>query len=279
MARPLIHSARVLRTGQPLSLDQIRKAAPAVFAEEAHHSRGERYLYVPTIRPLEQLMDNGWGVYEVGQQRARAADRDPYTKHMLRLRKLDDFKADAYKGEGIPEVILINAHDGTASYDLRAGFFRFICSNGLIVGNTLGGFKVRHTKGPTTSLEVLEAGERVVTEKFPKMVEHIGLLKQVRLNDTQQFRLAHKAVTLRYGTVNPPFQPAELLNGRRPEDAGNEAWHVLNRIQENVMDGGWETRSAMFGRKSMVRPVERVSAVATINSGLWDEAINIVTEA
>lgn len=274
MARPLINSARMLRTGAPLSLEAIKQVAPAVFALEPHASRGPRYAYVPTIKPLETLLSAGWAVFEAAQQRSRAVDRDPYTKHMLRLRK-PGWKTDV---DGVPEVILINGHDGTAAYSLYAGYFRFICTNGMMVGTGIAGFKVRHTVGPQTSKEVLEAGERTITEKFPLMMEKIGVMRTLTLNTGQQVRLAERALRLRYGDTVAPFPSSDLLNKRREEDKDPTLWNMLNRIQENIMNGGWGTRSAMFARRSAVRPVERVSAVAKINGGLWDEAMAIAEE-
>ena len=270
-------SPRVLRTGRPLALEAIKQVAPAVFAEEPHHSRGPRYLYVPTIRPLQAMLDSGWVVMEARQQRAREEDRDPYTKHMLRLRKLADVNARSV-GQDIPEVVLINAHDGTAAYHLYAGYFRMVCSNGMMVGTKIAGFKVRHTVSAATSLEVLDAGERTITEKFPVMMEQVEMMKLRRATPEQQYRLASTAIKLRYGPTVSPFPATDLLQVRRPEDSEPTVWNVLNRVQESVMNGGWETRSQMFGRRSAVRPVERVSAVAKINSGLWDMAMELATE-
>jgi hypothetical protein len=232
---------------------------------------------VPTVQPLQTLLDNGWGVFEASQQRSRSADRDPYTKHMLRLRKLDMFKGEAFRSE-IPEVVLINAHDGTAAYNLFGGIFRFICSNGLIIGKTMANFKVRHTVGPQTSMEVLKAGEAIVTEQFPRVLGHIEKFKSIAVDDAQSYRLASKAVELRYGGTMAPFETADLLQCRRGEDRDPTLWNMLNRIQENIMEGGWETRSTMFARRSMVKGVERVTAVAKINTGLWDEAELIAEE-
>lgn len=278
MSATKIRNPRVLRTGSPLALDAIRTVAPAVFAEQAHASRSDRYLYVPTIRPLEMLLDNGWGVYEASQQRSRSADRDPYTKHMLRLRKLSDFNVSALQGEGVPEVVLINAHDGTAAYHGYAGFFRFICSNGMMVGRMLSGFKVQHTVGPRTSTAVLEQMESTVTDQFPIMLEQIDAMRDYRIELPQAMQIANEAMRLRYGDTLPPFNAEELLRANRPADEGWDLWRVLNRVQENIMNGGWETRSLLFNRRSMVRPVERVSAVTKINVGLWTTAYNMVLE-
>lgn len=277
MSATKLSNPRVLRTGSPLGLEAIRQVAPAVFAAEPHAGRGPRYLYVPTIQPLQTLLDNGWGVYEASQQRARAADRDPYTKHMLRMRKLSDFDTDSWGSkEGVPEVILINAHDGTAAYHLMAGYFRFVCSNGMMVGQKLAGFKVRHTVSAQTNLEVLDVAERTVTEKFPLMLEHVEAMQKTEISEEVAEEYAALALRLRYGDTMAPFESTELLNVRRDADAGITVWKVLNRIQENVMQGGWETKSTMFARKSMVRPVERVSAVTKINTGLWDHAMELV---
>ena len=178
----MLASSRVLRTGNPLTLEGIRQACPAVFAERPAPGVSERYQYVPTIEPLKALLNNGWGVYEASQQRSRKSDRDPYTKHMLRLRRLTDFNVQNFStAEGVPELIVVNAHDRTAYYKLFGGFFRFVCSNGAIVGNHIASFSVKHLVGPSTSEEVLTAAQRVVTESFPAMLADIDKFQSVIL--------------------------------------------------------------------------------------------------
>lgn len=276
--RPILKSPRIVRTGQPLTLAGIQQVCPAVFAQQPHQSRGPRYLYVPTIQPLQALLDTGWGVYEASQQRARAADRDPYTKHMLRLRKLEHFDNTQTLREGVPEVILINAHDGTAAYHLRAGFFRFVCSNGLIVGNNVAGFKIRHTITSQTTAEVLDGCTRVVTESFPLMLDSMQHFQSIRLLPEHQYRLAEQGIKLRYGSTLPAFTVADALVCRRNEDQEPTLWNIFNRVQENVVYGGWEKKSLGYSRSTTVRPVERVSAVAQINTGLWDAATALAAE-
>jgi len=43
------------------------------------------------------------------------------------------------------EIILVNAHDGTSSYQMISGVFRFVCANGLFAGDAFEDLKVRHT--------------------------------------------------------------------------------------------------------------------------------------
>lgn len=280
--RPVLKSPRVLRIGSPLTLEGIREVCPAIFAEGPHESRGPRYRYVPTIEPLQKMLDNGWGVYEASQQKVtKDKTRNGYTKHMLRLRKLEDFTPKpAVVGDGVGEVIMINAHDGTSRYHMKGGFFRFVCSNGMMVGSHIVGFSIVHSTGKQTSQEVLEAGERIVLEGFPRMLENIEQFKSIRVGPEKQYRLANKALALRYGEgALSPFPASDLLTVRRPEDEEPTLWNVLNRVQEGIMYGGWKTKSIAFGRASTVRPVESVSAVVKINSGIWDEADAIAKEA
>lgn len=273
--REVINTPRVLRLNRPLSLDEIRHAAPAVFATEAHESRSDRYAYVPTERPLSALMENGWHVWEVRQQRSRDSGKDPYTKHMLRLRKGGDGDV-IHRRDGTAEIVLINAHDGTASYSISAGYFRLVCSNGMVAGKTLGSIRVQHTLSLATSDAVLGASERVLTEKVPQMLNQIETLREYDTTEDERMGLALRALNLRYPATVPPMEAKDLLRVRREIDAANNMWTVLNRIQENIIDGGWEVRSMLMGRRSMVRPVERVSVNAAINMGLWDRAIEMV---
>ncbi|ENC93594.1 hypothetical protein ECP03018678_3198 [Escherichia coli P0301867.8] len=46
---------------------------------------------------------------------------------MLRLRRDGEIN-----GEHVPEIILLNSHDGTSSYQMLPGYFRFVCQNGCV---------------------------------------------------------------------------------------------------------------------------------------------------
>ena len=42
------------------------------------------------------------------------------------------------------EVVMINSHNGSCSYQLMAGIFRLVCTNGLIVGARIAAINIRH---------------------------------------------------------------------------------------------------------------------------------------
>lgn len=279
--RTVLKSPRILRTGQPLTLEAIKQVCPAVFATTAHESRGPRYRFIPTIEPLERLLADGWGVFEASQQKAnKDITRNAFTKHMLRLRKLKDFDVRHHPlGASIAELCIINAHDATAQYILSAGAYRLVCNNGMMVGEAADmGVRVRHTQTKQTTEEILDGANKIVAESFPRMFSQIELFKALKIPTEQQYRMAERAMKLRYHDTMPPFPVKDLLDVRRPEDEDPTLWNVLNRVQEGAVYGGWKTKSFAFARQSMVRPVERISNVVAINKGLWDEAYAIAKE-
>jgi hypothetical protein len=254
----------------PLTFEQIKGVAPAVFQEAAAPHMSTSYAYIPTIRVLETLVEQGFTVHEVAQARPHKTDNDPYMKHMVRLRM--PVKAKKV-GDIVTELVLINAHNGTARYYLYAGLYRMICSNGMMAGETISSLVVAHRAAAYTKHHVLEGSYRIVEEEFPRLLQARDVMQQVTLSPVKQLTLASQAMSLRYPTSVPPFKPEQLLESRRPQDDGDTLWNVFNRIQENVIDGGMKSVSAMYGRVTTIRPIERVDQRVKINRGLWDAAM------
>lgn len=128
-------------SGEALCDDALRAKVPSIFAMEAHESRSERFAAIPTIDVLNGLRNEGFDVFMAQQARTRIEGKAEFTKHMLRLRhrSIKNTSGEAF------EVVLVNANDGTSSYQMIPGFFRFVCANGLMVGECFNEVKVRHS--------------------------------------------------------------------------------------------------------------------------------------
>ena len=113
-------STRVMTGREALTEEVMRAAAPSIFAIDKHGSRSARYTYIPTIEVLRGLRREGFEAFYVAQSRSRIEGKTEFTKHMVRLRHADQQHAR----DEAPEVILINSHDGTSSYQMLAGLFR-----------------------------------------------------------------------------------------------------------------------------------------------------------
>jgi hypothetical protein len=113
-------STFVIRSDTPLAEEQMRQAAPSIFAEGKHGSRSERYTYIPTIEVLRGLRQEGFEPFMVCQSKSRIEGKTEFTKHMIRMRHAGQVTTRPEANE----IILINSHDGASSYQMLAGVFR-----------------------------------------------------------------------------------------------------------------------------------------------------------
>jgi hypothetical protein len=60
-----------------------------------------------------------------------------FARHLLRFRHADHLSAPAVGGE-VPELVLLNSHDGTSAYKFLTGIFRLVCSNPHFSPSCLG---------------------------------------------------------------------------------------------------------------------------------------------
>ena len=252
-----------LRSRSPLSDEQIRAVAPSIFAVHKHESRSERYTYLPTGEVLGALRREGFAPFMVCQTRVRHEDRRGFTKHMVRMRhatQVDDAEAN--------EIVLLNSHDGSSSYQLIAGLFRHVCSNGLVCGDTLSDVRVQH-KGPIA--ERVVAGAYEVLEGFERVRANRDAMRAVLLDVPEQVAFAQAALSLRYepSVLRPaPVGAMQLLVPRREADARADLWSTFNRVQEALVSGGLEGRSAS-GHRMRTRPVQGIDANLKLNRALW----------
>lgn len=270
LATRFANSTRVLRSNTPLSEEQMRQAAPSIFAACKHASRSERYTYIPTIDVLRGLHREGFEPFMVAQGRSRIEGKSEYTKHMIRMRHLRDQSGPMNTRPEAHEIILINSHDGASSYQLLSGMFRFVCCNGLVVGDVAHDIRIPH-KGNVQG-EVIEGAFRVLDD-FKAVDESTEAMKAIELKPEEERALARAALALRYGEREEGQPPApisaeQLIQVRRPEDQGNALWMSFQRIQEHLTRGGLPGRTVQ-GRRMRTREVAGIDRNVALNRALW----------
>jgi hypothetical protein len=253
---------------QPLTMDQIRSAAPSAFATEKYHERSERYAYIPTAAVIEHLMSNGFNVFAAGQSRTKIEDKREHTKHMIRLRANQTALA---VGDIFPEIVLINSHDGSTAYNVMAGLFRLICSNGAVVADSM--LASTHIKHTGKVLDEVASGAVSIVEHMPKVVDAVARWKSIKLSQDAQTAFAQAAHTVRFanaeGYTNTPIKPQQLLKPRRPEDNADDLWTVFNRVQENSLKGGLLAYNHETRRNVRTREINGIDQDVKLNRALW----------
>jgi hypothetical protein len=264
LASSFHYGSPMLRADSPLSDDQIRRVAPSIFADGKHESRSERYTYIPTIDVLRGLRNEGFQPFMVCQTRVRHDGRREYTKHMMRLRH-----ADQITGDEANEIVLLNSHDGTSSYQMLAGMLRFVCQNGMVAGDSVRDIRVPH-KGNIVQNVITGAFD--VLDGFDLIREQKDGMRDVALDRDEQNAFARSALALRYDPTDTeapaPVTESQLLAPRRFEDRRDDLWTVFNRVQENLTKGGLHGRSRT-GRSMSTRPITGIDQNVKLNRALW----------
>lgn len=271
LSRSFAAGSPVIRSAYPLSNDQIMRVAPSVFADGKHESRSDRYTYVPTIEVLEGLRKEGFQPFMVAQGRCRDAGKREFTKHMIRMRHVDSIaKAEAN------EIILLNSHDGTSSYQMVAGMLRFVCQNGLIAGDNITDIRIPH-RGDIVG-NVIE-GAFTVLDQFAQVEHSRDEMRSIIMPEEASRALARAAIEYRWGADEEDEEPAhipvtveQVLRARRIEDQQDRSlWGAFNRLQENLTKGGMRGIDRNGNRRA-TRAVTGIAQDMKLNRALWTMA-------
>lgn len=253
-----------------LSLSDLRRSAPAAFASNRFEHTGGDYVFISTEQLVRALMDAGFHPTEARQRRSRG-ERFGYARHMIRFRQAGECIRIV---DCMPEIILINSHDASSSYQLRGGLYRFVCANGLFLSlSEFGMIRVPHRGNVLAA--VIE-GARQITNRMVGVGATIERMTRTKLEPSVQCAFAQRALELRYrGLDHFPFDAGRLLHARRACDQGNDLWSVYNKVQENVIVGGIEGRTAL-GRRTVSRRINSIDEDLRLNLALWQEAMALI---
>jgi hypothetical protein len=261
---------------QSLSNEQIQRYAPSAFAQTPYHAQSSRYAFIPTVAVIEGMRGAGFLPVMASQSRSRIADKRDFTKHMIRFRSARNIGAQAIVGDSVLEAVLVNSHDGTSAYKLMCGIFRFVCSNGMVVADSLlESINIRHTGNVIE--EVISGSERIL-ENGPKVMDTVEDWKRLTLSQPEQRLLAEHAHSLRFpvdeeGKAHTDVTPDILLSARRSDDNRPDLWHTFNRIQENSLKGvrTWQ-RDGYRSHRVTSRAVKGIDGDVKLNRALWSLA-------
>ncbi len=251
-----------------ISFADLQSRAPAAFASHAAYVMGPTYSFISTAELVRALIEAGFVLSAARQSGARR--RDPlFARHIVRLRQE---RSSLTLVDAVPEIVLINSHDGTSSYTLHAGLYRPVCSNGLLMRSADVGFiRLPHRK---VQVPDVVRGALDLAGRFANIREICERMASQQLTLAECASFAEGALRLRYDAV-APIGADRLLGVRRSADEGSDVWRVYNRIQENLMRGGLPGRS-QGGRQVRTRAIQAIREDVRINLGLWQLATSLI---
>jgi len=223
----------------------------------------ENYVVIDSRHVRDELENRGWNHLST-----QFPKRNPAGKHLMR------FEHPRLDGpEGIPQILVWNSYNGSYSLRFQTGYFRVVCSNGLVIGTTIDRARIIHKGEPAKAWAPQLWATLGQVERVPGRIQE---MKRREMSDVEVLDFGARALALRFGldyAALPELPLFELctkaVEVHRPEDEGSVLWNVFNRTQENLLHGGFP--SPHSGRRTIHLNPRRI---AEFNSRLWDDVVS-----
>ena len=255
----------------PLTNEQLKLQAPALFTEEPHFDVSDKYHFIPTIDVINEIKLHNWHPVIVSEASVRDEDKQGYQQHLVRFRHFDDLLNPQ---ENAVELLLFNSHDRTKSFSISAGIYRFVCSNGLVIADSVfQTYKIKHL-GEREN-DVAQAVANITAIK-PKLMQKIQMLETIELSELEKESFAKSSIPLRFDK-HLQVNHTDLLIPHREEDTKDNLYTVLNVIQENLLRGNISGTNKETGRRFTSKEIKSIGKDVEVNQGLWDIAERIAS--
>jgi len=256
----------------------------SVVAQGHSDKTSNKFSFIPTTRVIDILATQNWFPANIQEKRVRVVENRGFQTHLMRFRQSENMEIAKVVGDMIPEIVVKNAHDGSASFSIMAGIFRLVCTNGMIVADSLfSTHRIKHIGFQDEN--VIDAVFDVV-KTTPLIMNRVDEFKQIVLSVPEQLAYAESALIAKYGADNDEtkpedklltrFEPARLVVPIRRQDriggdGENSLWNTFNITQEKlVQKGGKFARNGNSNyRFNKARGISSVCENVRVNQALW----------
>lgn len=262
----------LMRNNNGIVIDQdVRKEFPALFASQAASHVSENYQMYRSDQLIDLMGEKGLKLVEIGQQASRK--RNPNTQ--LHTMRFQPTTAPTIFGvnDSVPEVVIMNGHDGRNRFRALAGIFRFICSNGMVVADQEMGSVIRRHFGKNNTFDKVSAIVGELPEAINKMSGRILDWSALNLSENEQTLLASQLIKARGA---PEWvEPSLVLEAKRDLEKPNaegerNLWTTFNVLQENLTNSN--LHSAREDNRTSLRPITGAWRNLKANEDLWTQA-------
>jgi len=259
---------------RPLTNKELKEIAPSLFTQQPHHEVSDRYHFIPTIDVVEQLRDKNWYPVSVNEAGVRDLDKDGFQSHYVRFQSFTDL---INPSTNVVELLLFNSHDRSKSFTISAGIYRYVCSNGLVIADSVfDSYKIKHLGDRENDVENAVAR---IAEVKPKLLEKVNRFENIILNKQEKKAFLQSAIPLRFPQHLELDNPNDLLEPLRSEDMKDDLYTTLNILQEQFLSKATKIKgyNKDTGRRFTSKEITSISKDVEINKGLWDIAERVAS--
>lgn len=255
-----------------LTDDEIRAAAPSVFATKPAPGVSDRYAFIPSYPIVRQLRTMNIFPVKARESLKRAPEGRQFAYHELRFRKMasltdrleSTYEDTRHLGTLVPEIVLRGSHDRTSAYAFSAGVERLVCFNGMTAMVEGFAFVIKHA-GRHVPDQVHQAAT-AITGNFHRIGETADAWSKIEMSPEMRRRFGEAALKIRGSSL--AVDPLVVTASHRSIDDPNTLWNVFNRAQENLTKGGLVGRNP-HGHANSMRAIKSLVVDVELNKGLW----------
>jgi hypothetical protein len=233
---------------------------------QTSHIGSNKFGFISSANLASTLESKGLKLADVVESRIRKdkEKRLGYQKHVMR------FNTGVSNAHGNLQLLAINSHEGSSALTFRLGFFRMVCSNGLIVGSDLvPQIKVRHTSNGLLKLDnaIEEAMEYQIAAK-----QSMDRMMDTKVNADTIEQLGKEILKLR---LDDKFSDklVPLFESKRWEDDKEDLFSVFNVMQENVIRTGFYALNKETNVATKIRAIKGVESNVKLNNAMFNLAL------
>lgn len=249
----------------------LERNAYSALANRRGGKTSESYAFISTKTIVDTLENRGWKLAAANEAKVRKEGRRGFQRHVLRFRnplfKINPLNPD---DASLPEIVVVNSHDGTSALKIMFGIFRIACANGLIMGSSLDTLRVVHSTNTVKSLDIRI--EEMVA-RLPELIKRVETFTALQLTEEKRINLAKEVFKLRLKDTKDvvSFDIASALSPIRGQDVQNNAFTIFNRLQEKTIKGGLQfiqkKDDGYVSRKT--RAISSANTSTRMNTALW----------
>jgi hypothetical protein len=197
------------------------------------------YGFVNTRDLLDTFKQHGWTEYAQKVAQARKPEKVGFTRHAVMLTHPEYVNIPGLTEDNKtkPMLIALNSHDLSSALYLFYGGLRDVCLNLNVFGTVLRSFRAIHSKN---IMDKLNYGIEYMTQGIGELNTAVSKLQGIEMSPSQIDTLTQWMIAERLKHTKNIVEVNTRLVSRRHADNYNDAFTVINRIQEYLVRGGIE---------------------------------------
>lgn len=255
-----------------------QEKCPSYQRERYGKGTSEKYQQVSTRDIMDRFFAQGFEQVGISANKTRTEGKRGYQKHVAILTR-DDLKID---DNNQLQLLITNAHDGSSSLRFNIGVYRFVCANGLVVGDTFFDYRVKHIGNGF--IDKVDQGIQESLRVMPLVAQTVRNMQQfdMSMEQVNEFLLRSAQKRLKHVDNVTAIDLKTVGYVRRKEDLEDNLYNVFNRAQESVIRGGikYEKRHTKWNglqgvsklKTHTTKSVKSIQTNMQLNKELWDMA-------